>query len=161
MTQHTSELPQDISDLLHVPTASIAAPDGCVRVTVLNRKRKGITVVFRLQDIEEYMRVFSESLVPCLNTPVQITMSIAEVLDAGRVSDEDAPFVALMALWVARENEKTPLKEIMGIIAKATGRVALQLREVKAREWTFLAGIEKGTREGTPVAHYPKWRGDE
>jgi hypothetical protein len=149
----------NINDFLQVPSASVAAPKGCIRITVINRKRQGISAVFRLEDVEQYMLMVKDSIVPCLDTPVHLTMQIASVINAGRVADEDAPLVALMALWVARENEGKPLREAIDTIARATGRVALQLREVKPREWTFLVGIEKGTREGTPIAQYPQRAG--
>ena len=146
-----------ISDFFQVPPAAGAAPAGCIRITILNRHKRGLTLVYRLDDVPRFLEGVGATIDLESDTPTEIMKAVAGAVKGGRISEEDAPMVGILALYVARKSDDGLAKAI-DIVAEATGRAALLIRERKSptalrASWEFLVGVEKGTNELSPVGH--------
>ena len=145
------------ADFLKVPPASVAAPKGCIRVTILNRKRGGLTTIFRLDDIPLYMEGVTSAIDLENDDPAEVMKVVASSVKKGRIDDVDAPFIGLITLWVAKHFDRG-ISNAIDILTEATGRVVLLARERKGptairATWDFRVGVETGVNEGRPVGH--------
>lgn len=156
-------MPVTAEDFMNVPPASLAAPAGCIRATILNRKGGGMTTIFPLDAIPDYMDGVRSALDLENDDPGEVMKMIASTVKKNRVDDEDAPLIGLLTLWVAKQFDRG-MSNAIDVIAEATGRVALLAQERKGPTalrptWNFLVGVEKGTVEGVPVPHPAKTLG--
>lgn len=134
-----------------VPAVHIAAPKGCIRVTVKNYDGDGASIIFNLETLQKYLRAFENAMDSRVNSPGKMLDVIKQIAAEKNKDESMLPFMGLGALWISKSTDKSMISAIKHI-ASVHGRVVLYVQEHKDGSWAFTAGRETGINESSPIS---------